>query len=94
MAPSKTPAKQAPAPQNAEPLYPAIESFIEKATPEEVNALYKDLKEALAGMKGPRAEAGKKAGKGVERAEELLSFLLQVREKIEADRKGGGKGRR
>ncbi len=77
-----------------EPLYPAIEGFVEKATPEEIGSLFTALKSGLSEMKGPKAEQAKKIGKAVERTEELLSHLLQVREKLDADRKAGGKGRR
>jgi hypothetical protein len=89
MAPKPT-SKAKPAPESAAPtesVYPTIEGFIETASPDEVKALYDDVREALGALKGPRAEQGKKAGKGVARTEELLSFLLQVREKIEAERK-------
>jgi hypothetical protein len=82
-----------PQPQN-EPLYPALEGFIEKASADDVAALFSGLKAELAGLKGPKAELGKKALKAVERTEELLSYLLQVREKIQAERKGGGRGRK
>jgi hypothetical protein len=71
-----------------ESVYPTIESFIETASADEVKALYDEVRASLGTLKGPRAEQGKKAGKGVARTEELLSFLLQVREKIEAERKG------
>lgn len=81
------PAEEAAAPIT-ESVYPTIEGFIETASAAEVKALYDDVREALGSLKGPRAEQGKKAGKGVARTEELLSFLLQVREKIEAERKG------
>lgn len=77
-----------------EPSYPAIEGFVEKATTEDITAAFEALKEQLAGLKGPKAEQGKKISKAVERTEELLSYLLQVREKLEADRKGkGGRGK-
>ena len=74
--------------ESTESLYPAIEGFIEHATSEDINALYTSLREGLATLKGPRAEQGKKGLTAIERTEELLSFLLQVREKIEANRKG------
>jgi hypothetical protein len=77
----------------AEPAYPAIEWFIETASAQEVEALFNPVKDALAALKGPRAENAKKVGKGIARTEELLSYLLQVREKLEAERKGGGKRR-
>lgn len=92
MAPSKQTSTKSQAPAEpaapSESLYPAIEGFIENASAEEVKGLYGDVREALGALKGPRAEAAKKAGKGISRAEELLSFLLQVREKIQAERKG------
>jgi hypothetical protein len=87
--------EKTPEPQKLpEPSYPAIEGLIEKATADDIAATFKDLKEALAGLKGPKAEQAKKVGKAIDRTEELLSYLLQVREKLEADRKGKGGGRK
>ncbi len=77
-----------------EPSYPVIEGFVEKATSADIAALFKDLKGQLSALKGPKAEQGKKVGKAIERTEELLSYLLQVREKLETDRKGKGGKRR
>ncbi len=88
------PAKAQPAAPAAESAYPAIESFIEKATAADVEALLQPIKESLGSMKGPKAELAKKAGKAVARTEELLSHLLQVREKLEASSKSGPKGRK
>ncbi|MEW6433496.1 MAG: hypothetical protein AB1730_18475 [Myxococcota bacterium] len=89
------PKSKQPEPQTQpEPLYPAIESLIEKASAEEITALFAQLKADLGALKGPKAEQGKKAARAVERTEELLSYLLQVREKIQAERKGGTKGRK
>jgi hypothetical protein len=68
----------------AESLYPAIEDFILTATEADVAALFASLREGLAGLKGPRADYGKKVSLAVERTEELLRYLLQVREKIES----------
>lgn len=68
--------------------FPNIENFIEAASADEVGALYSPIREGLGSLKGPKAEQGKKVGKAITRTEELLSYLLQVREKIEADRKG------
>ena len=87
----KEKAEKTPEPQPIpEPSYPVIEGFVEKATADDIASLFKDLKTQLAGLKGPKAEQGKKIGKAIERTEELLSYLLQVREKLEADRKGKG----
>lgn len=80
--------------QQQEPLYPAIEGFIEKASGDDVAALFKPLKDGLESLKGPKADQGKKVARAIERTEELLSYLLQVREKIEAERKGKGAARR
>mgnify|MGYP000888467726 CR=1 FL=1 len=91
--PAATPAAPEPAPL-PETNYPTIEGLIETASPDELAAVFTPVKEALAGLKGPKADAAKKVSKGIERAEELLSYLLQVREKLEAERAGGGsKGR-
>ena len=84
----KTPAAPAPREPVPEPSYPVIEGFVEKATADDISNLFKDLRGQLSGLKGPKAEQGKKVGKAIERTEELLSYLLQVREKLEADRKG------
>jgi hypothetical protein len=70
-----------------ESLYPAIEGFIETATVDEVGAVYDSLEEGLSQVKGPRAELAKKASQAIERTQELLLFLLEVRQKLEASRK-------
>lgn len=82
-----TPAEPQSAP---EPSYPAIEGFVESATSDDVALMFNDLKGQLGNLKGPKVEQGKKIGKAIERTEELLSYLLQVREKLEADRRGKG----
>jgi hypothetical protein len=86
--------KQPESPPEPGPLYPTLEGLIEKASADELADAFTQLKADLAALKGPRAEQGKKVLKAVERTEELLSYLLQVREKIQADRKGGARGRR
>ncbi len=90
---AKKPAQSEP-PQVEEPKYPHIEAFAEQAGSEDVIGVFAPLKESLQGVKGPRADAAKKAVKGVERTEELLHHLLEVREKLKAERGGGAKGRR
>jgi hypothetical protein len=89
-------AAPAAAPANApqEPLYPGIEGFIEVATVEEVKGLYESIRADLKALKGPKADAGKKITKAIDRTEELLSYLLEVREKLQSGSKGGGKARR
>jgi hypothetical protein len=95
MATAKKAAEKTPEPQKLpEPSYPVIEGFVEKATAADISNLFQDLKTQLEGLKGPKAEQGKKIQKAVERTEELLSYLLQVREKLEADRKGKAGSRR
>jgi len=94
MATAKKGTAPAPAATEREPIpgpsYPVIEGFVEKATADDISNMFKDLKEQVGGLKGPKAEQGKKVSKAIERTEELLSYLLQVREKLEADRKGKG----
>lgn len=70
------------------PTYPAIETLIEYVTADELAVLFAPVTAAVAELKGPRAEQGKKALKAVEHTQGLLSHLLQVREKLEASRKG------
>jgi hypothetical protein len=75
------------------PSYPTIESFIERATTEEVQALFQPIKEGLNALKGPRAEQGKKVQVALAKAEELLGILLETRERLIAESQGP-KGRR
>lgn len=86
--------QQAPAPEPLPtPSYPAIESFIERASAEEVQALFNPIKEGLAALKGPRADQGKKVQIALASADELLGILLETRERLIAESQGS-KGRR
>ncbi len=88
--------KQSPTPPPAEPTapaYPVIEGFIEGASPADITRLFEQVKSALEGLKGARAEQGRKVQVAVERTEELLSHLLQVREKLESEKKAPSRGR-
>ncbi len=79
-----TPPKVAtPAPP--EPMYPAIESFIERASADDIAALFASLKDGLSALKGPKADQSKKVKTAIERTEELLAHLLEVREKLLAE---------
>ncbi|MBE4751123.1 hypothetical protein G4177_23390 [Corallococcus sp. ZKHCc1 1396] len=84
--PARTSAPPSP-PELPMPSYPAVETFIEKASADDVQALFAPVKEGLAGLKGPRAETGKKAQAAIARAEELLTMLVDVREKLVAESK-------
>ena len=75
------------------PSYPAIESFIERATAEEIQAFFTPIKEGLGALKGPKVEQGKKIQAALASAEELLAMLLETRERLIAESKGG-KGRK
>jgi hypothetical protein len=74
-----------------EPLYPSLEALIETATPGDLEALFASVKEGLDALKGPRGEYGSRVATAVARTEELLRYLLQVREKIELERAAGRK---
>ncbi|MDY7225544.1 hypothetical protein [Hyalangium rubrum] len=90
------PPKSQPAPEPEAlptPSYPAVESFIENASPEEIQSLFNPIKEGLNALKGPRAEQGKKIQTALASAEELLGLLLETRERLIAESKGP-KGRR
>jgi hypothetical protein len=93
MPPPAKPSAPAPAPELPTPSYPAIESFIERATSEELQAFFAPVKTGLADLKGPRAELGKKAQGAIARTEELLGLLMEVRERLVAESKEG-KGRK
>ena len=92
MPPSKQQQQEEPA---LEPLptpsFPAIESFIERATPEEIQGLFTPIKEGLGALKGPKAEQGKKIQAALSSAEELLGILLETRERLVAEAKGKGR---
>lgn len=90
-APKQTPAEAQP-PQ--EPSFPVIEALVERASPDEVSHLFEAMKQELAALKGPKAEQAKKVRQAIAQTEALLSHLLQVREKLEADKKSGGRGPR
>lgn len=88
-APTPPPQADLPAPQ-----YPAIEAFVERATAADVDDVFSQIQQQLKDLKGPRAQQARKVETAISRTRELLSYLVEVREKLEADKKGGGKGRR
>ncbi|MGV3621074.1 MAG: hypothetical protein ACO1OB_09670 [Archangium sp.] len=85
---------EAQQPEISSPSYPAIEGYIETQAAADIARTIQGLKDQLASLKGPRAEQAKKVGKAIERTEELLSYLMQVKEKLESDRKGKGGARK
>ena len=86
------PSKQQPAPEPLPaPSFPAIESFIERATAEEVQTLFNPVKNELAQLKGPKAEQAKKVQAAISRTEELLNVLLETRERLVAESKPKGR---
>jgi len=68
-----------------------LEAFIERASKEDVAALFSGLKQSLDELKGPRAEQAKKVRLALERTEELLVRLLDVRENLVQPPKPGSK---
>ena len=86
-APKNPPAAAAP---EKESNYPVLEQFVERAGPDDVNQLFASLRASLGGLKGPRTEQAKKVESAIALTEELLSHLLQVREKLQVDAGGGG----
>lgn len=87
------PAAPPPPPSLPTPSYPAIESFIESATREQVESLFSPVRQQLGALKGPRADQARKVEAALAHTEELLGLLLQTRERLESEPKGG-KGRR
>ncbi len=75
----------------SESLYPALEGFIENAARADLSEVFASIREGLGSLKGPRAEQGAKVRTAIERTEELLNFLMEVREKIEGNKRGGGR---
>ena len=62
--------------------YPELEELVERVSTEEVSQLFARLKESLVALKGPRTEQAKKAKVALERTEELLGRLLDLRESL------------
>jgi hypothetical protein len=83
--------KPAAAPAADDSRYPGVERFIERASAEDVAHAFSSVREGLTGLKGPKADQAKKVTAAVERAEELFGFLLEVRERMLADKKGSKK---
>ena len=82
------PAAAKPTPPSAdESRYPTVERFIERAAPDEIPGVFADTRSALEGVKGPKADHAKKVKVAIERTEELLTFLVDVREKLIAEKK-------
>ncbi|QDE89375.1 hypothetical protein BHS06_10640 [Myxococcus xanthus] len=75
------------------PSFPAIESLLEAASVDEVRGFFDGVKTGLTELKGPKVEQGKKAQAAIGRAEELLEMLVETRERLIAESKGG-KGRK
>lgn len=86
-------AKQATPPPAEDSSFPTLEALIERATAEEIAHVFDPVREGLAQLKGPRAEQGRKVEVALSRVEELLAYLLQVRERLETEKKAG-KGRK
>lgn len=100
MPPSKPAQKsqktQAPPPpaELPQPQYPSIEAFVEQATASDVEDAFTQIQEGLGALKGPRAQQARKVETAIARTRELLSYLVEVREKLETDKKGGSKARK
>lgn len=69
-------------PPDDQSRYPALESFIETATPEDINALLAPIRAGLAELKGPRKAHADKVQRGLDQVDKLLATLLTVRERL------------
>ena len=67
--------------------YPELEAYVELASRDDLGQLFTGLKADLEALKGPRAEQAKKAKVAVERTEELIGRLLDLRENLAELRK-------
>jgi hypothetical protein len=90
--PAETPV--APPEDRPTPDFPVIEAWVEQAEPQSLGQLFETLKEELTGLKGPRAEQGKKVQAAIGRTEELLAQLLELRQKLLEEQGAGASGRR
>src|SRR5690606_51321 len=84
----QTPPEPLPAPS-----YPLLEAFVETIPAEEAATVFADVREALEGLKGPRAEQARKVRVALDTADELIQLLLNVRSELEAEKGGRGGGR-
>ena len=82
-----TPPPKPSAPVPLEERYPAIEKFVQGASPSDIPDLFQPLRSDLAALKGARGDQGKKVEIALDRAEELLQLLLKTRGKLEASGK-------
>jgi len=62
--------------------YPELEAFVERASRGDIDELFARLKSSLETLKGPRSDQAKKAKVALERTEELLGRLLELRESL------------
>ena len=67
-------------------MYPNIEGFIEQATADEVSDLFTQLRSRLGAIKGPKADHARRVLVAVDSVQELLGFLLQIRERLSLER--------
>ncbi len=97
MAKSSAPSKPPPQPPLPDPQYPQIEGFIELSGSGDIDALFGPLKESLSGLKGPRADQGKKVGKGMRAPKSCSNTFLKSAKSFarepQTPRKDGGKQR-
>jgi hypothetical protein len=80
-------------PPPPEPMYPVLETLIERATPEELDQFFAEVRTGLEGVKGAKGEHARKARAALDAAQELLGYLLQIREKL-SEAKSAGKARK
>ncbi len=76
------------------PQYPALETFIQDASADQVDQAFSSIRAGLKTLKGPKVDQAKKVSVALDHVQGLLSHLLSVRERLDADRKGTGKGRK
>jgi len=72
-------------PMADESQYPALEAFIERATEEDIRAAFLSIRDGLATLKGPKVPLSKKVNAALDGAQDLLTHLLAVRERLEAE---------
>lgn len=71
--------------QQAERVYPGIETFLESRERGEISEHFAETKQALEALPKPKAEQGKRALAAIEHTQTLLNQLFDVKEKMSAD---------
>ncbi len=81
-----------PNPDSPDRYYPSLEAFVETEPRSAIGELYETPKKELSSARGTKAAAAKKALAAIERTEDLLQYLFDVKDRMTVE--GAGKPRK